>query len=138
VPVFECAGSTTEEGRVAAEVLLGTQNRPTAILCMSDQLAFGVLRAAPGLGLSLPGDLSVVGFDDVPEAQRTDPPLTTVHQPHVEKGLLAGRILVAQLGDHEPPEARLLPTRLVERGSTAPPDGYKSMSRPTARSTARS
>ena len=138
VPVFECAGSTTEEGRVAAEVLLGTQNRPTAILCMSDQLAFGVLKAAPGLGLSLPGDLSVVGFDDVPEAQRTDPPLTTVHQPHVEKGLLAGRILVAQLGDHEPPEARLLPTRLVERGSTAPPDGYKSMSRPTARSTARS
>src|ERR671917_1207122 len=89
-PVFECAGSTTEEGRVAAEVLLGTQNRPTAILCMSDQLAFGVLRAAPGLGLSLPVDLSVVGFDDVPEAQRTDPSLTTVHQPHVEKGLLAG------------------------------------------------
>jgi DNA-binding LacI/PurR family transcriptional regulator len=121
VPVFECAESTTEEGRAAAQVLLGTENRPTALLCMSDQLAFGVLDAARDLGLSVPGDLSVVGFDDVSEAARTHPPLTTIHQPHVEKGLLAGRILVARLGEEEPPEARLLPTRLVERGSTAPP-----------------
>jgi DNA-binding LacI/PurR family transcriptional regulator len=121
VPVFECAESTREEGQAAAEILLGVEDRPMALLCMSDQLAFGALEAARDLGLSVPGDLSVVGFDDVSEAAWTNPPLTTVHQSHVEKGLLAGRILVARLADDEPPEARLLPTRLVERGSTAPP-----------------
>ena len=69
----------------------------------------------------MPGELSVVGFDDVFEAAQATPPLTTVHQSHAEKGLLAGRILVARLGGEEPPEPWLLPTRLVERGSTAPP-----------------
>jgi DNA-binding LacI/PurR family transcriptional regulator len=63
----------------------------------------------------------VVGFDDVPDAARATPPLTTVHQPHVEKGLLAGRLLIAQLRDEELPSPELLPTRLVVRGSTAPP-----------------
>ena len=121
VPVYECKESTREEGRKAAQLLLAGENRPTALLCMSDQLAFGVLDAARGLGLSVPGDLSVVGFDDVPEAGRTIPPLTTVHQSHAEKGLLAGRILVARLNGDEPPGTDLLPTRLVERGSTAPP-----------------
>ena len=65
--------------------------------------------------------LSVVGFDDVPEASRTEPPLTTVYQPHVEKGLLAGRMLVAQLREEEPPDSEVLPTRLVVRGSSARP-----------------
>jgi DNA-binding LacI/PurR family transcriptional regulator len=121
VPVYECTESTREEGRKAALRLLGKEGRPTALLCMSDQLAFGVLEAARELGLSVPGELSVVGFDDVFEAAQTTPPLTTVHQSHAEKGLLAGRILVARLGGEEPPEPGLLPTRLVERGSTAPP-----------------
>ncbi len=121
VPVYECTESTREEGRKAALRLLGRENRPTALLCMSDQLAFGVLDAARELGLSVPENLSVVGFDDVPEAKRTTPTLTTVHQSHAEKGLRAGRILVARLGGDEPPETDLLPTRLVERGSTAPP-----------------
>jgi len=121
VPVYECTESTREEGRKAARRLLGKENRPTALLCMSDQLAFGVLEAARELGLSVPRDLSVVGFDDVPEAGRATPPLTTVHQSHVEKGLLAGRILVARLGGDEALGPGLLPTRLVERGSTAPP-----------------
>jgi DNA-binding LacI/PurR family transcriptional regulator len=70
----------------------------------------------------VPEDLSVVGFDDVPEAARTNPPLTTVHQPHVEKGLLAGRLLVARLrGGEAARSPALLPTSLVVRGSTAPP-----------------
>ena len=121
VPVYECTESTREEGRKAANHLLATEDRPTALLCMSDQLAIGVLEGARELGLSVPKDLSVVGFDDVPEAGRTSPPLTTIHQSHVEKGLLAGSILVARLRGDDPPEAGLLPTRLVERGSTAPP-----------------
>jgi DNA-binding LacI/PurR family transcriptional regulator len=121
VPVYEATENTPEQGRTASEVLLTLERRPTAILALSDQLALGVFEAARKLGLSIPEDLSVVGFDDVPEASRTDPPLTTVFQPHVEKGLVAGRMLVAQLGGEEPRSLALLPTRLVVRGSTASP-----------------
>lgn len=120
IPVYEHFGNEPEEGRKAAESLLGREPRPTAILALSDQLALGALDAARRLGLSVPEDVSVVGFDDVPDAARATPPLTTVHQPHVEKGLLAGRLLIAQLRDEELPSPELLPTRLVVRGSTAP------------------
>ena len=122
VPVYEVAENTPEQGRSAAEVLLSRELRPTAILALSDQLALGVFEAAKRMGLSIPGDLSVVGFDDVPEASRTEPALTTVYQPHVEKGLIAGRMLVAQLRGEEPRSPEPLPTRLVVRGSTAPPN----------------
>ena len=121
VPVYECAVSSPAEGKAAAEALLAREPRPTAILALSDQLAFGVVEAAAQLGLSVPADLSVVGFDDVPEAARSTPPLTTLHQPHVEKGLQAGRNLVAQLQGKDPDgqEEILLPTHLVVRDSTA-------------------
>jgi DNA-binding LacI/PurR family transcriptional regulator len=121
VPVYEAVQNEPEQGRLAAEVLLGREPRPTAILTLSDQLALGVFEAAKKMRLSIPEDLSVVGFDDVPEASRTEPPLTTVYQPHVEKGLAAGRTLVAQLGGEEPQSPERLPTWLVVRGSTAPP-----------------
>jgi len=88
---------------------------------MTDQLALGALEAASHLGLPVPGQVSVVGFDDVPEAARATPPLTTVHQPHQEKGLLAGRLLLARVNGEEGTEGGLLPTRLVVRASTAPP-----------------
>jgi DNA-binding LacI/PurR family transcriptional regulator len=123
VPVYECPENVPEEGEKAAKLLLAMRPRPTAILATSDQLAFGVIEAARNMGLSVPGDVSVVGYDDVPEAARSNPPLTSVHQDHVEKGLLAGRLLVERLegGVSERPE--LLPTWLVVRGSTAPPRG---------------
>jgi DNA-binding LacI/PurR family transcriptional regulator len=121
VPVYEAAENVPEQGRIAGEVLLSREPRPTAILTLSDQLALGVFEAAKKMGLSIPEDLSVVGFDDVPEASRTEPALTTVYQPHVEKGLLAGRMLVAQLRGEEPQSPQPLPTRLVVRGSTAQP-----------------
>lgn len=120
VPVYECPGSTTALGQEAARTLLSPEQRPTAILCSSDQLALGVLAAAEELGLSVPGDLSVVGFDDVPPGAGADPPLTTVHQDHYEKGSAAGRMLVSLLRGEDPGPERL-PTRLVIRDSTAPP-----------------
>ena len=121
VPVYECAVSSPDEGKAAAGALLQREPRPTAILALSDRLAFGVIEAATQAGLSVPKDLSVVGFDDVPEASRSMPPLTTLHQPHVEKGLQAGRKLVAGLRGEDPGEREelILPTRLVVRGSTA-------------------
>jgi DNA-binding LacI/PurR family transcriptional regulator len=121
VLVYECAESLPEEGHAAAQVLLLSEPRPTAILTLSDQLAFGAIQAAMELGLSVPEDLSIVGFDDVPEAARATPPLTTVYQPHMEKGLRAGQILISQLREEELPSPEFLPTRLVVRGSTASP-----------------
>jgi DNA-binding LacI/PurR family transcriptional regulator len=114
-PLYEAAGNTLADGQAAAHRLLALEPRPTAILAMTDQLARGVLLAAAELGLRVPEDLAVTGFDDLPEAALTDPPLTTVHQDHVGKGATAARLLLE--GD-APPEPVILPTRLVVRGST--------------------
>jgi alanine racemase len=97
--------------------------RPTGILSMSDAAAAGVLQAARHLGLRVPDDLSVVGFDDLPLTRFTDPPLTTVHQPVRRKGEEAAHMLLTALGRRGAREAehRMLDTRLVVRHSTAPP-----------------
>jgi DNA-binding LacI/PurR family transcriptional regulator len=121
VPVYECPGSSKEFGQRAAEALLSSGHRPTAILASSDQLALGVIAWATERGLSVPEDVSVVGFDDIPAAASANPPLTTVHQDHAEKGLLAGRMLVSQLRKKEGPSAEPLATSLVVRGSTSSP-----------------
>jgi DNA-binding LacI/PurR family transcriptional regulator len=92
---------------------------PTAIFATTDQLALGALRGARELGLAVPADVSVVGFDDIPEAARSQPPLTTVRQPLVPKGTLAGDRLFALLDGRTVPDA-VLPVELVVRGSTGP------------------
>ncbi|MCL6525539.1 MAG: substrate-binding domain-containing protein [Thermaceae bacterium] len=118
--VLEVAENQPSEGARAARDLLSLKPGPSALLCMSDQLALGVLDAARQMGLRVPEDLSVVGFDDIPEARRTIPALTTVHQPLLEKGVWAGRLLLAQLRQ-EPLEAPpTLPTHLVLRESSGP------------------
>ena len=123
VPVYECFGSSKALGREAADTLLSQDPPLTAILALSDQLALGIIEAAKERGLSVPEDLSVAGFDDVPEAATSRPPLTTVHQDHTKKGELAGRLLVAQLREEETEDTDLLPARLVVRGSTGRPPG---------------
>lgn len=121
--VYRCPHNTPEDGAAAAHSLLTGDPRPTALLVMSDQLAFGALNAARALGLRVPDDLSVVGFDDVPVAAWIEPALTTVRQDQMEKGRRAAELLLASLqgeiGD-EPAEV-VLPTALVIRASTAPP-----------------
>ncbi len=120
VPVFECPGSSRSLGREAARALFSHPRRPTAVLATSDQLALGVVETATDEGLSVPRDLSVVGFDDVPEAATARPPLTTVAQDHVLKGRLAGRLLIARLRGEPAPSPGAVASRLVVRGSTAP------------------
>jgi alanine racemase len=96
--------------------------RPTAVLAMSDAMAIGAMRAARELGLRVPADLSVVGFDDIDIARSTDPPLTTVHQPIRRKGEEAVRLLLSIIerrGVHRSEQHRLQ-TRLIVRGSTGP------------------
>jgi DNA-binding LacI/PurR family transcriptional regulator len=125
VPVRTCENNTREAGREAATRLLVCEPRPTAILAMSDQYALGALDAAYLLVLTVPGELSIVGFDDIPEAALVRPALTTIRQDHHEKGLRAGRLLIAQLRGEAAPPLTLLPTTFVGRDSTgAPSQGY--------------
>jgi DNA-binding LacI/PurR family transcriptional regulator len=120
VPVYECPGSSQALGYEAADALFSVEPRPTAILCLSDRLALGVIEFAQERGLRVPEDLSVAGFDDVPAAAMSSPPLTTVNQDHAEKGLLAGRLFVERLRGAEAQDPDLLPAQLVVRGSTGP------------------
>jgi DNA-binding LacI/PurR family transcriptional regulator len=116
VPVAAAADGGRESGRQAAATLLDRADRPTAVLALSDGLALGVLDAAAERGIAVPADLSVAGFDDIPEAALARPPLTTIRQPHHRKGSEAVRLLI----EGEPAEHVLLPTELVVRASTAP------------------
>jgi DNA-binding LacI/PurR family transcriptional regulator len=114
-----------EQARVAARELLARDDRPTGVLCYSDVLAHGVVRAAEDLGLEVPRDLSVVGFDDSPLASRVRPALTTVRQQVAEKGRIAAAALNAAIdatrtGGRPLAEHVVLPTELVVRDSTAP------------------
>jgi LacI family transcriptional regulator len=95
--------------------------RPTAVLAMSDAMAIGAMRALRDLRLDVPGDVSVVGFDDIDLAPHVEPPLTTVHQPIRRKGEEAVRLLLAVIArDQSGPKHRRLETRLIVRGSTGP------------------
>lgn len=109
----------TDGAHVPATELLTMADRPTAIFAANDLSAIGVMDVARGLGIDVPGDLSVVGFDDIPESTATAPPLTTVHQPIQQMGATAVRLLVGLL-DGTPSEQThvTLPTSLVVRGTT--------------------
>jgi DNA-binding LacI/PurR family transcriptional regulator len=96
--------------------LLDRAQRPTAIIALSDVLALEVINAAAERGIDVPRELSVAGFDDIPEAALATPSLTTIRQPHDRKGSEAVRLLL----EGEPPESVLLPSELVIRASTAP------------------
>jgi DNA-binding LacI/PurR family transcriptional regulator len=114
----------TEVG-AGARLLLEGPDRPTAVLCFSDAVALGVVDTARGLGLSVPEDLSVAGFDDSPAALRFRPALTTVRQDVEAKGraavvALIGAIRALAEGRPAPAGHLLLPTELVVRDSTRP------------------
>jgi len=114
--------------RQQARLLLDRDDRPTGVLCFSDAIALGVLQTATELGLSVPRDLSVVGFDDSSLAGRVRPALTTVRQDVAEKGRTAAAALTVAIGQPRSGvvgEARhvILPTELIVRDSTAPAGG---------------
>ncbi len=123
VRVVECATNDVDTGALGTYELLELEDRPSAVLAMSDQLAIGALRAAAEMGVRVPRDLSVVGYDDAPAASTSHPPLTTVAQPLGERGRVAGALVRAALAGEEITEPELLPVSLVVRESTAPPQG---------------
>lgn len=112
---------TQESGAAAARTLLGLPDPPTAIFAANDLMAIGAMLAAQELGLRVPEDVSVVGYDDIPQASITSPRLTTVAVPKYEMGRAAAELLLARIGGHAgPPESVVLPHHLIVRESTGP------------------
>ncbi|MCZ8517938.1 MULTISPECIES: LacI family DNA-binding transcriptional regulator [Paenibacillus] len=117
-----------EEGRRGAAELLGRPDPPTAIFCCNDLLAIGAMQGAKQLGVKVPDQLSIVGFDDTILAQVTDPPLTTVAQPIATMGKQAFKLLIDNVQHAESTKRRIvLRPELRLRQSTAGPvdDGHE-------------
>ncbi len=126
------------DGYTATLALLALTRPPTAIFASNDDMAFGALEALHSQGLRVPDDVSLIGFDGIPQAALVHPPLTTVSQPLTMMGRVATQMLLDQLNDPGKPVRRIdLPTELVIRGSCqAPqggrPEGQPAPSRPAA------
>lgn len=114
---------TFDDAAAGAHELLAVPDRPTAIYADDDLLAGGVYLAARELGLRIPDDVSVVGFDDLPFARVFEPPLTTIGIDAEALGSVAFDVLEESMtaGGDEPPASRVLPVELIVRGSTGPP-----------------
>jgi LacI family transcriptional regulator len=113
-----------EAGLRSGRLMLDQARRPTAIAANCDGCAIGVMEAARQLGLRVPEDLSVVGFDDTKLAVWSTPQLTTVNQPLADMARVALRMMNRMLDGQAPDSSHVqLATRLVVRGSTAPPPG---------------
>lgn len=116
-------GDWTAESGYRAGLELALEPSCTAVFAANDQMALGLLRAFHERGRTVPRDVSIVGFDDIPDAGSFIPPLTTVHQDFAEVGRRCVQALLAQIHDEPPaaPGTLLVPTRLVPRASTAAP-----------------
>jgi LacI family transcriptional regulator len=111
-----------ESAEDAARQLLTSGGEPTAIFAANDVSALATISVARSLGLRVPDDLSVIGFDNVPESALSDPPLTTIEQPIQQMGLDATRLLIDLIeGEEVPSTHTMLPTKLVVRGSCRAP-----------------
>ncbi len=109
-----------ETGAAAFEAVMRSPQRPTAVMCANDVLAVGAVKQASKMGLTVPGDVSVTGFDDIELAQVTSPEIATVRVPHRQMGRHAARALIALLEEGVPLESENLHTELCLRGSLGP------------------
>jgi DNA-binding LacI/PurR family transcriptional regulator len=121
IPIYVAGAGTVDAGQAAADAVLAEFPRITGLLCSSDRLAAGALAAAKTRDVPVPLRLSIVGFDDTPVARSTNPPLTSVRQPHAAKGRAAAMALLAQLHDEPAPALGRMAPKIVVRGSSAPP-----------------
>ncbi len=122
-PDLEFPGDyTVEAGYRTAKKIAAQTTRPTAVVAGNDQSAFGLLRGLQEAGVSVPDEISLTGFDDIPSSRYINPPLTTVRVPVREMGVLAVDTLVRRIAaPHAKARRELLPVELVIRQSTAPP-----------------
>ncbi|MDN2664576.1 LacI family DNA-binding transcriptional regulator [Psychromonas sp. 14N.309.X.WAT.B.A12] len=110
-----------EEGREAFRLLMSRANKPTAIICGSEPFAYGVIFEAKSMGVKVPEEVSIVGFDDMALASNITPRLTTIRTPQEQMGMLAAKYLVSRLNGEDIPLPQPLTTELVVRESCAPP-----------------
>lgn len=123
---FVMSDYTSEGGYESFKDLLATDEPPTAFFFYSDVMALGALRAAADLGLRIPQDVSIVGYDDISLAAFTSPRLTTVSQPKKRLGALAVRRALLRLADRElAAETIMLPVTLAVRESSGPAPGLR-------------
>lgn len=114
------------DGRLAMRSLLSSKDRPTAVVCGNDQLAFGALIEAASLGVDVPGEISITGFNDLDYAAHLDPPLTTLRVPVEQMGAMAGDYIVSSLQGEPVAAVAEIDVSLIVRGSTAPPPARRS------------
>jgi len=120
--IVEAASFGESSGREVADPLFRARTRPTAIVAANDLIAIGVIDAASAAGLRCPGDLSIVGFNDMPLAERLSPPLTTVRIPEYEMGRRGAQILLDRIDlPNHGAETVMLAPELIVRGSTTSP-----------------
>ena len=128
--VFHVRDNNDRYVPAGAEALVQDRNRPAAVICFSDLMAAQLISAAQRHGLDVPGELSVVGYDDSRIASAVTPPLTTVRQDFAAKGRAAAQALIAALGAErdgtpKPPADVVGPVDLVVRASTAAPSHHR-------------
>lgn len=128
--VWNTPVNVPEYAEIAAREILTSQPIPSTVLCMSDVLALAVIRQASAMNIAVPEQVQIVGFDDIPEASRVEPALTTVCQQNIEKGREAARCLLNATSENNndsnnhnssttPPDmAQIIPTKLMIRAST--------------------
>ena len=120
VPVIEVPYSI-DSGSEGMKIALQSERAPTIVMCGNDVLAAGAMKMARSMGLQVPTDISITGFDDIELAKAIEPPLTTVHVPHQEMGTLAAQTLIKKIGDREYQENVRLETYIVDGMTLAPP-----------------
>src|SRR2546423_2095813 len=121
------SGYTEEGGARAAERLFALDDRPTAIFAVTDMTAVGAFGVAHAIGLRVPEDVAIVGYNDIPLANRLVPPLTTVHVPIHDFGSVAARLLLDQIESGELQRRRVVfNPELIVRGSTVAGAGIES------------
>lgn len=106
-----------DAGRQACEEILSFEDRPTALICGNDVLASGAMIAARNLKLSVPDDISIIGFDDIGLASVVTPPMTTVRVPQIEMGRTAASLLLDLVAEKPDVTSVRLDTQFIERGS---------------------
>ena len=111
--------STFEAGHQVGLRIAAMASPPTGLVCSDDEVAIGVMKACREKGLNVPGDLAIVGFDDLPVARFAEVPLTTIGHPTQEAGVRAAELLVRDIRSREPrpPETLILEPQLIIRKS---------------------
>jgi len=118
---IEAVRYSIETGGDAFEKLMASENPPSVVMCGNDVLAVGAMQRAKEMGLKIPHDISITGFDDIELAQVVEPGLTTVHVPHSDMGRKAAEMLTSWINTNTPPVSEQLDTYICKRGTLGAP-----------------